>query len=100
MSVNNNVKNTFEVSNVMNDQKLIEQMLKDGVGLKGLGLYFFLKNTPNYHAYTLQMMQEDLKTGTNMVRTAMKELKDAGYISYTKFSDGSGEYLLHTKPLN
>ena len=82
----------------MKDQKLINEMIKNGVKIKGLGLYFFLKNQINYQDYTIEIIQDELNIGTNLVRTAMKELKDAGYITYTKHSDGRGEYCLHTKP--
>lgn len=81
-----------QVSNeILNDKTL---------SLKAKGLYSFMFSKPNNWNFTIKSMSSQLKEGVNSISEALKELKNANWVYYQKYKDGTGEYYLYAKPQN
>ena len=71
------------------------QLLNDQcVSLTAKGLYVFMRGKPPLWNFTIRSMAKQLKEGETAIGSALNELKDSGWISYTKHSDGKGVYHL------
>ncbi len=83
-------KNYTQVSNiVLNDKDL---------SLKAKGLFAFMDSKPNGWNFTYRSMSKQLKEGEISIRSALVELKEKGYLEYTKHSTGHGEYTIFDNP--
>lgn len=71
------------------------QLLNDqSVSLAAKGLYVFMRGKPLLWNFTIRSMAKQLKEGETAIGSALNELKDSGWISYTKHSNGKGVYHL------
>ncbi|HRN97565.1 MAG TPA: conserved phage C-terminal domain-containing protein [Candidatus Saccharibacteria bacterium] len=71
------------------------QLLNDSsVSLTAKGLYVFMRGKPPLWNFTIRSMAKQLKEGDTAIGSALNELKDSGWISYTKHSNGKGVYHL------
>ena len=71
------------------------QLLNDQyVSLTAKGLYVFMRGKPPLWNFTIRSMAKQLKEGETAIGSALNELKDSGWISYTKHSNGKGVYHL------
>lgn len=71
------------------------QLLNDQyVSLAAKGLYVFMRGKPPLWNFTIRSMAKQLKEGETAIGSALNELKDSGWISYTKHSNGKGVYHL------
>ena len=71
------------------------QLLNDSsVSLTAKGLYVFMRGKPPLWNFTIRSMAKQLKEGETAIGSALNELKDSGWISYTKHSNGKGVYHL------
>ncbi len=68
------------------------------ISLKAKGLFAFMDSKPDGWNFTIRSMAEQLKEGEDSIKSAIKELKQAGYIRYHKQSDGHGIYELIDDP--
>ncbi|MDM5264700.1 hypothetical protein PF327_10885 [Sulfurovum sp. XTW-4] len=83
-------KRYTQVSNmVLNDENL---------SLKAKGLYAFMDSKPEGWNFTIKSISTQVKDGIDSVKSALKELKNAGYIQYRKLSNGTGIYELFDEP--
>lgn len=83
-------KNYTQVSNiVLNDNTL---------SLKAKGLYAFMDSKPEGWNFTYRSISKQVKEGEDSVRTALNELKEYGYITYRKHTNGTGTYELYDNP--
>lgn len=64
------------------------------VSLTAKGLYVFMRGKPPLWNFTIRSMAKQLKEGETAIGSALNELKDSGWISYTKHSNGKGVYHL------
>lgn len=64
------------------------------VSLGAKGLYAFMYGKPANWNFTIRSMAKQLKEGETAVGTALVELKNTGWVSYTKHQDGTGVYHL------
>jgi hypothetical protein len=90
MSNNNTLSKQFlpftQVPNeVINDINL---------SLKSIGMYSFMFSKPDGWNFTILSMSKQVKDGTTSIQSCITELKESGYLSYTKNSDGTGQYHL------
>lgn len=69
------------------------------LSLKSKGLYSFMKSKPANWNYTIFSMSKQLKEGQRAIRNALQELKNAGWISYRRFSNGTGKYVIYDVPV-
>src|SRR5690554_4513897 len=71
------------------------QLLNDPlISLTAKGLYVFMRGKPPLWNFTIRSMAKQLKEGETAIGSALKELKDSGWVSYTKHSNGKGVYHL------
>lgn len=64
------------------------------ISLAAKGLYVFMRGKPPLWNFTIRSMAKQLKEGETAIGSALNELKDSGWISYTKHSNGKGVYHL------
>ena len=73
--------------------------LRDGnISFKAKGLFCYMFSMSENWNFTLQSIATQQKDGLDSVKSAMDELKQYGYISYEKHSNGSGTYFLNDEP--
>ena len=71
------------------------QLLNDqSISLAAKGLYVFMRGKPPLWNFTIRSMAKQLKEGETAIGSALNELKDSGWISYKKHSNGKGVYHL------
>jgi hypothetical protein len=68
------------------------------ISLKSKGLFIFMWTKPNTWNFTIRSMSKQLPDGVASITSAMNELKDHGFMTYTKNADGSGIYELNDRP--
>lgn len=68
------------------------------ISLAAKALYAFMRGKPANWNFTIRSMAKQLKEGETAVTTALNELKQFGWMSYTKRSDGKGVYHLYWSP--
>jgi len=82
--------NYSQISNyLLNDKTL---------SLKAKGLYSFMFSKPDDFNFTIRSMSKQLLEGQRAIMVGLQELRDKGWISYTKHPDGTGEYFLNENP--
>jgi hypothetical protein len=59
------------------------------------GIYAFMMSKPDDWNFTIASMSKQLKEGQDAIKSALKALKESGWITYTKFNDGRGVYELN-----
>lgn len=64
------------------------------ISLSAKGVYAFMRSKPANWNFTLRSMAKQLKEGETAISSALKDLKDYGWVLYIKHSDGRGEYIL------
>lgn len=68
------------------------------ISLAAKALYAFMRGKPANWNFTIRSMAKQLKEGETAITTALNELKQFGWMSYTKHSDGKGVYHLFWSP--
>lgn len=68
------------------------------ISFKAKGLFCYMFSMSENWNFTLQSIATQQKDGLDSVKSAMDELKQYGYISYEKHSNGSGTYFLNDEP--
>lgn len=68
------------------------------LSLKAIGLFCYMFSKPDNWHFTIKSMSSQLKDGQNSIVTALKELKQFGYVKYNRCGDGTGEYYLDDQP--
>lgn len=61
---------------------------------KAKGIYAFMDSKPEGWNFTIQSMSKQMAEGADAITGALKELKDSGWITYQRYSDGTGQYTL------
>ena len=71
------------------------------LSFKAKGLYAYMISKPSTWKFTIRLMTSQVKDGEASIVSGIKELKDAGLVTYIKNKDGSGKYILKNdlKPL-
>lgn len=79
--------------------QISNELLNDKeISAKAKGIYSFMFCKPPGWNFTIKSMAKQLLEGSRSISGALTELRDKGWVSYTKNQDGSGEYVLHIKP--
>lgn len=83
----------------INYSQISNSLLNDKtLSLKAKGLYSFMFSKPDDYNFTIRSLSKQLLEGQRAIMGTLQELRDKGWISYTKFPDGSGEYYLNENP--
>ena len=78
-----------------NFSSMPNDLLNDSdISLSAKGLYIFMRGKPPAWNFTIRSMAKQLKEGEAAISRALNELKQTGWMSYTKRSDGKGVYHL------
>lgn len=93
MENNKTKKHKINYSQISND------LLNDKtLSLKAKGLYSFMFSKPDDFNFTIRSLSKLLFEGQRSIMATLQELKVKGWVTYTKFPDGSGEYFLNENP--
>lgn len=68
------------------------------ISFKAKGVFVYMASMDSSWNFTLRSMANQSKEGISSITGSINELKEAGYITYEKHSDGKGTYTLHEKP--
>jgi len=68
------------------------------ISFKAKGLFCYMFSMSEDWNFTIRSIANQQKDGESSIISAIKELKEYGYISYQKHSDGSGTYFLDDEP--
>ena len=83
----------------LNFTQVSNSFLRDNnISFKAKGLFCYMFSMNENWNFTLQSIATQQKDGLDSVKSAMDELKQYGYISYEKHSNGSGTYFLNDEP--
>lgn len=89
------------MNNILNKRstgfaQISNEMLNDNtLSLKAKGLYAYMFSKPQEWNFTIKSMSKHLKEGVEAIHTALRELRDAGWLEYNKHADGHGTYILN-----
>ena len=61
---------------------------------KAKGIYAYMISKPDNWNFTIQSIASQVKDGKASIQAGIKELKESGWITYIKFKNGSGVYLI------
>ena len=64
------------------------------ISLTAKGLYALMRGKPPAWNFTIRSMAKQLKEGETALGTALNDLKESGWLSYEKLSNGKGIYHL------
>lgn len=79
--------------------QITNELLGDkNLSLKAKGLYAFMYSKDDDWNFTIKSMSKQLKEGVDSIQSGLRELKNNGWLKYTKKSDGTGEYFLFIHP--
>ena len=79
--------------------QVVNELLNDPrITLKAKGIYAFMYSKPENWNFTIRSMAKQLKEGTTSIGKILNELKQYGWISYTKIKGGSGIYTIKILP--
>lgn len=70
----------------------------NNISFKAKGLFCYMFSMSDNWNFTIKSIATQQKDGTASIISSMNELKEYGYISYTKHTNGSGTYYLDDKP--
>lgn len=83
----------------VNYSQISNEFLSDKtLSLKAKGLFCFMYSKPDDFNFTIRSLSKLLLEGQRSIMATLQELKVKGWVSYTKFPDGSGEYSLNENP--
>ncbi len=68
------------------------------MSFKAKGLFCYMFSMSDNWNFTIKSIASQQKDGVASVKSSLQELKELGYISYTKHSDGTGTYFLDDEP--
>ena len=82
-----------------NFTQVSNSLLRDSkISFKAKGLFCYMFSMNENWNFTMQSIASQQKDGLDSVKSAMDELKEYGYISYEKHSNGTGTYFLNDEP--
>jgi len=88
-TLRNNTQDSFTI--ILND------MLRDkNISFRAKGLYAYMASMSNGWNFTIKSIATQQNAGYKSVMNTINELKENGYLSYQKLSNGKGIYTLHT----
>ena len=90
MSKSTLIKSAIPFTMVINDLLNSEEL-----SLSAKGLYSFMYSKPNNWQFTIKSLAKQLKDSQYAIEKAMKELKQTGWVTYKKFNNGRGNYILN-----
>ena len=70
----------------------------NNISFKAKGLFCYMFSMNENWNFTLQSIATQQKDGLDSIKSAMDELKQYGYVSYEKHSNGTGTYFLNDEP--
>ena len=83
----------------LNFTQVSNSFLRDNnISFKAKGLFCYMFSMNENWNFTLQSIATQQKDGLDSVKSAMDELKQYGYVSYEKHSNGTGTYFLNDEP--
>lgn len=83
----------------LNFTQVSNSFLRDNnISFKAKGLFCYMFSMNENWNFTLQSIATQQKDGLDSIKSAMDELKQYGYISYEKHSNGTGTYFLNDEP--
>ena len=88
------------MSNTITKEKVNFSMIPNdlladqNLSLTAKGLYAFMHSKPDGWNFTIRSMSKQLKEGVTAISNALNELKESGWVTYTKHTDGTGSYHL------
>lgn len=92
------MRDTIKQENLPYTQVVNEIIQDKSVSLKAIGLFTFMSHKAQMKGvkwnFTIRSMAKQMKDGEDSIRSGLQELKQLGWITYTKHTDGTGEYLL------
>lgn len=68
------------------------------ISFKAKGLFCYMFSMSESWNFTIRSIATQQKDGYDSIKSALQELKDLNYISYTKHSNGKGTYFLDDEP--
>jgi uncharacterized phage protein (TIGR02220 family) len=75
------------------------ELLNDpSITMMAKGIYGFMQSKPDAWNFTILSMSKQMKEGVDSIKTSLKQLRDTGWIEYTKNHDGSGHYSILIQP--
>lgn len=93
------MSNTIRKQRV-NFTQISNDLLNDSsISLTAKGIYSFMFSKPDNWNFTIKSMSKQLKEGQRAIGNALKELKDNGWVIYTKYTNGTGRYDILIEPL-
>lgn len=89
-SIQKSKKDYTQITNtILNDKN---------ISLKAKGLFAFMDSKPDGWNFTIASMSSQLKDGQDSIKSALKELKEFGYVVYHRLQSGHGIYELVDNP--
>ena len=83
----------------LNFTQVSNSFLRDNnISFKAKGLFCYMFSMNENWNFTLQSIATQQKDGLDSIKSAMDELKQYGYVSYEKHSNGTGTYFLNDEP--
>ncbi len=70
----------------------------NNISFKAKGLFCYMFSMSEDWNFTIKSISTQQKDGEASIISAMNELKEYGYITYTKHNNGSGTYFLNDEP--
>lgn len=64
------------------------------LSFKAKGIYAYMTSKPDGWNFTIRSMAKQVKDGEDGIRSGIKELRDLGFVDYTKHANGTGTYTL------
>lgn len=82
-----------------NFTQVSNSFLRDSnISFKAKGLFCYMFSMSEDWNFTIRSIAKQQKDGEASIISAMNELKEYGYITYTKHQDGTGTYFLDDEP--
>lgn len=82
-----------------NFTQVSNSFLRDNnISFKAKGLFCYMFSMNENWNFTLQSIATQQKDGLDLVKSAMDELKQYGYVTYEKLANGKGLYYLDDEP--
>ena len=82
-----------------NFTQVSNSFLRDNrLSFKAKGLFCYMFSMSSDWNFTIQSIAKQQNEGVASISSALKELKEYGFVTYTKNSDGSGVYYLDDEP--
>jgi len=88
--------NVVRKSNFTTVQNLL--LRDNNLSFKAKGLFCYMSSMSKDWNFTIASIAKQQKDGIDSIKSAMKELKEYGYMTYTKHTNGTGTYTLIDEP--